>query len=119
LQKFENMRKGLYDEGAAVLRMKINMQHDNPCMRDPVAYRIKFTPHPHVGDMWCLYPTYDMEHCIVDSLENITHSLCTLEFEVRRDSYYWLLEALGIFKSAVWEYSRLNLTYTVLSKRKL
>lgn len=101
------------------MRMKIDMKHTNPCMRDPVAYRIKFKPHPHAGDKWCLYPTYDMEHCIVDSLENITHSLCTLEFEIRRDSYYWLVDALDLFKSSVWEYSRLNLTNCVISKRKL
>jgi glutaminyl-tRNA synthetase len=88
-------------------------------MRDPVAYRIRYAPHPHVGDKWCIYPTYDYTHCINDSLEHITHSLCTLEFEIRRESYYWLLEALDLYKPYVWEYSRLNLTYTVLSKRKL
>lgn len=88
-------------------------------MRDPVAYRIRYAPHPHCGDKWCIYPTYDYTHCINDSLENITHSLCTLEFEIRRESYYWLLEALDLYKPYVWEYSRLNITYTVLSKRKL
>ena len=101
------------------MRMKIDMQHENPCMRDPVAYRIRYTPHPHAGEKWCIYPTYDYTHCIIDSLENITHSLCTLEFEIRRESYYWLLEALEIYRPFVWEYSRLNLTYNVLSKRKL
>jgi len=119
LRKFELMSKGYYSEGEACLRMKIDMKHANPCMRDPVAYRIKFSPHPHVGDDWCVYPTYDMEHCIVDSLENITHSLCTLEFEIRRDSYYWLLEALDLYRPSVWEYSRLNITNMVMSKRKL
>ena len=99
--------------------MKIDMKHVNPCMRDPVAYRIRYTPHPHAGDKWCIYPTYDYTHCIIDSLENITHSLCTLEFEVRRESYYWLLEALDLYRPFVWEYSRLNITYNVLSKRKL
>lgn len=88
-------------------------------MRDPVAYRIRYVPHPHAGDKWCIYPTYDYTHCIVDSLENITHSLCTLEFEIRRESYYWLLEALEIYRPFVWEYSRLNLTYSCTSKRKL
>jgi glutaminyl-tRNA synthetase len=88
-------------------------------MRDPVAYRIKYVPHPHAGDKWCIYPTYDYTHCLNDSLENITHSLCTLEFEIRRDSYYWLLEALDLYRPFVWEYSRLNLTRNVLSKRKL
>lgn len=99
--------------------MKIDMQHVNPCMRDPVAYRIRYVPHPHAGDKWCIYPTYDYTHCIIDSLENITHSLCTLEFEIRRESYYWLLEALDIYRPFVWEYSRLNLTYSCTSKRKL
>lgn len=99
--------------------MKIDMTHENPNMRDPVAYRIRYVTHPHVGDKWCIYPTYDYTHCINDSLENITHSLCTLEFENRRESYYWLLEALDLYRPIVWEYSRLNLTYTVLSKRKL
>lgn len=119
LKKFALMRKGYYDEGEACLRMKIDMQHDNPCMRDPVAYRTRFLPHPHSGDQWCIYPTYDYTHCIVDSLENITHSLCTLEFEIRRESYYWLLKALDIYQPFVWEYSRLNISNTVLSKRKI
>lgn len=119
LAKFERMRRGYYEEKEACLRMKIDMKHDNPCMRDTVAYRIKYVPHPHVGDAWCIYPTYDMEHCIVDSIENITHSLCTLEFEIRRDSYYWLLEALDLYRPFVWEYSRLNITHTVMSKRRL
>lgn len=95
------------------------MNHDNPCMRDPVAYRIKKSSHPTTGDQWIIYPTYDMEHCIVDSLENITYSLCTLEFEIKRDSYYWLLDTLGLYKPPVWEYSRLNLSNTVVSKRQL
>lgn len=119
LKHFERMKKGYYAEGEACLRMKIDMSNDNPCMRDPVAYRIKFSPHPHVGDLWCIYPTYDFEHCIVDSIENITHSLCTLEFEIRRDSYYWLLEALDLYRASVWEYSRLNITYMMMSKRRL
>jgi len=99
--------------------MKIDMQNKNPCMRDPMAYRIKYAPHPHVGDKWCIYPTYDFTHCIHDSLENITHSLCTLEFEIRRDSYYWLLDALDLYKPFVWEFSRLNVTRNVTSKRKI
>lgn len=119
LKKFRRMRKGYYDEGEACLRMKIDMSNPNPSMRDPVAYRVKLLPHPHVGDKWCLYPTYDFEHCIVDSIENITHSLCTLEFEIRRDSYYWLLEALDLYRASVWEYSRLNISQMVMSKRKL
>ena len=113
------MKQGRFEENECSLRMKINMQHENPCMRDPVAYRIRYTPHPHAGDKWCIYPTYDYTHCLIDSLENVTHSLCTLEFEIRRESYYWLLEALDLYRPFVWEYSRLNLTYNVMSKRKL
>jgi len=113
------MRQGRFDEGECCLRVKMNMQHENPCMRDFVAYRIRYTPHPHSGDEWCIYPTYDYTHCIVDSIENITHSLCTLEFEIRRESYYQLLKDLDIYKPNVWEYSRLNISNTVLSKRKI
>eukprot|EP00177_Eucheuma_denticulatum_P006236 GFKZ01011376.1.p1 GENE.GFKZ01011376.1~~GFKZ01011376.1.p1 ORF type:complete len:787 (-),score=112.62 GFKZ01011376.1:589-2949(-) len=119
LRLFADMRKGKYGEGEATLRMKIDMQHANLVMRDPVAYRVLHSPHPHVGDKWCVYPSYDYTHCIVDSLEWITHSLCTLEFEIRRDSYYWLLEALDLYRPFVWESARLNLEYTVMSKRKL
>ncbi|KAK9091324.1 hypothetical protein Sjap_024501 [Stephania japonica] len=119
LKLFDEMRRGMIEEGKATLRMKQDMQSDNFNMYDLIAYRIKFTPHPHAGDKWCIYPSYDYAHCIVDSLENITHSLCTLEFETRRASYYWLLEALGLYKPYVWEYSRLNVTNTVMSKRKL
>lgn len=119
LKLFEMMRQGRFEEKECCLRMKIDMKHSNPCMRDPVAYRIKYAPHPHAGDKWCIYPTYDYTHCLNDSLENITHSLCTLEFEIRRDSYYWLLEALDMYRPFVWEYSRLNLTKIAMSKRKL
>ena len=119
LDLFKKMREGRFEEKACCLRMKIDMKHPNPVMRDPVAYRIKYVPHPHAGDKWCIYPTYDYTHCINDSLENITHSLCTLEFEIRRDGYYWLLEALDIYRPFVWEYSRLNITNFVLSKRRL
>mmetsp|Transcript_43422 Transcript_43422/g.31235 ORF Transcript_43422/g.31235 Transcript_43422/m.31235 type:complete len:616 (-) Transcript_43422:69-1916(-) len=118
LREFEKMRQGRYEEGHCCLRMKMDMQHDNPCMRDSAAYRIRFTPHPHSGDKWCIYPTYDYTHCMVDSLENITHSLCTLEFEVRRESYYQVLKDVNWYQPCVWEYSRLNITNTVLSKRK-
>ncbi|XP_019164926.1 PREDICTED: glutamine--tRNA ligase-like isoform X1 [Ipomoea nil] len=119
LRLFDEMKRGMIEEGKATLRMKQDMQSDNPNMYDLIAYRIKFTPHPHAGDKWCIYPSYDYAHCIVDSLENVTHSLCTLEFEIRRASYYWLLDALGIYKPFVWEYSRLNITNNVMSKRKL
>ncbi|XP_015941956.1 glutamine--tRNA ligase [Arachis duranensis] len=119
LKLFEDMRRGLIEEGKATLRMKQDMQSDNYNMYDLIAYRIKFTPHPHAGDKWCIYPSYDYAHCTVDSLENVTHSLCTLEFETRRASYYWLLHSLGIYQPYVWEYSRLNVSNTVMSKRKL
>ncbi|KAJ9708209.1 hypothetical protein PVL29_000325 [Vitis rotundifolia] len=119
LEVFDQMRRGMIEEGKATLRMKQDMQSDNYNMYDLIAYRIKFTPHPHSGDKWCIYPSYDYSHCIVDSLENITHSLCTLEFETRRASYYWLIDALGLYQPYVWEYSRLNVTNTVMSKRKL
>jgi glutaminyl-tRNA synthetase len=113
------MRRGLIDEGKATLRMKQDMQNENFNMYDLIAYRIKFTPHPHAGDKWCIYPSYDYTHCIVDSLENITHSLCTLEFESRRASYYWLLDSLDLYLPYVWEYSRLSVANTVMSKRKV
>jgi glutaminyl-tRNA synthetase len=132
LRKFEWMRVGGYSEGEAWLRMKIDMKHDNPCMRDPCAYRIKYTRHPHAGDSWCIWPSYDFTHCLVDSLENITHSLCTLEFDIRRESYYWLIDALDMYRPLVWEFSRLQfedreeledgrdwLLQTTLSKRRL
>lgn len=119
LKVFDEMKRGMIEEGKATLRMKQDMQSDNGNMYDLIAYRIKFTPHPHAGDKWCIYPSYDYAHCIVDSLENITHSLCTLEFETRRASYYWLLDALSLYLPYVWEYSRLNVANTVMSKRKL
>lgn len=119
LRLFNKMRQGRFAEGECSLRMKMDMQHDNPCMRDSVAYRIRYTAHPHSGDKWCIYPTYDYTHCIVDSIENITHSLCTLEFEIRRESYYTLLKDLDVYQPYVWEYSRMNISNTVLSKRKI
>ncbi|KAI8472695.1 MAG: tRNA synthetases class I, catalytic domain-containing protein [Monoraphidium minutum] len=119
LRLFEDMRRGLYKEGEATLRMKMDYLNENPTMWDSVAYRIKYVEHPHAGDKWCIYPMYDYAHCLSDAIEGITHSLCTLEFEVRRASYYWLLEVLDTFKPVVWEYSRLNITNTVMSKRKL
>lgn len=113
------MKSGYYDEGEAVLRAKIDCNHPNPTMRDPPIYRVMFTSHPHVGDKWCIYPLYDFVHCISDSIEDISYSLCTLEFEIRRDLYYWFLNELDLYKPFVWEYSRMNLSYNVLSKRKL
>lgn len=119
LIEFEKMRLGLYAEGEACLRMKMDLASPNPNMWDHVAYRIKYVPHPHIGDKWCIYPTYDYTHCIVDALEHIDYSICTLEFETRRESYYWLLHELDLYKPKVYEFARLSMTYTVLSKRKL
>eukprot|EP01080_Neovahlkampfia_damariscottae_P004272 gene4272-7608_t len=115
LELFENMKKGKYEEGKLALRGKMY----NANLRDPVFYRIKYKNHHISGDKWCIYPSYDFTHCIVDSIENITHSLCTLEFETRRESYYWLLKNLNLYKPLVWEFSKLNLTKTVLSKRNI
>ncbi|RHY78630.1 hypothetical protein DYB31_005956 [Aphanomyces astaci] len=119
LRHFERMRRGEYAEGAASLRLKMQLDSPNPNMWDFVAYRIKFVPHPHIGSKWCIYPTYDYTHCIVDALEHIDYSICTLEFETRRESYYWLLDVLDLYKPTVYEFARLNITFTVLSKRKL
>uniref|UniRef100_A0A3Q2FTC3 Glutamine--tRNA ligase n=1 Tax=Cyprinodon variegatus TaxID=28743 RepID=A0A3Q2FTC3_CYPVA len=113
---FERMKKGMFSEGEATLRMKMVMEDGK---MDPVAYRIKYTPHHRTGDEWCIYPTYDYTHCLCDSIENITHSLCTKEFQARRSSYYWLCNALDVYCPVQWEYGRLNLTYTVVSKRKI
>lgn len=116
LQLFEDMKNGKIDEGLATLRMKIKLEEGK---LDPVAYRIKFVRHHRTGDTWCIYPTYDYTHCLCDSLENITHSLCTKEFQSRRSSYYWLCNALDIYCPVQWEYGRLNVNYTVVSKRKI
>ena len=118
-KKFFDMKRGLYAEGEASLRLKMDMTHPNPNMWDPVAYRVSYHPHPHAGDGWCIYPTYDYSHCIVDSIEHIDYSICTLEFETRRESYYWLLWKLDLYRPKVFEFARLELTRTVMSKRKL
>ncbi|NWX20656.1 SYQ ligase, partial [Aegotheles bennettii] len=116
LMLFEDMRKGKFGEGEATLRMKLVMEDGK---MDPVAYRVKFTPHHRTGDKWCIYPTYDYTHCLCDSIEHITHSLCTKEFQARRSSYFWLCNALDVYCPVQWEYGRLNLLYTVVSKRKI
>uniref|UniRef100_W5L592 Glutamine--tRNA ligase n=1 Tax=Astyanax mexicanus TaxID=7994 RepID=W5L592_ASTMX len=113
---FERMKNGMFAEGEATLRMKMVMEDGK---MDPVAYRIKYTPHHRSGDAWCIYPTYDYTHCLCDSIEHITHSLCTKEFQARRSSYFWLCNALDVYCPVQWEYGRLNLTYTVVSKRKI
>jgi glutaminyl-tRNA synthetase len=119
LKKFHNMRCGLYEEGSMILRAKIDMKHPNPTLRDPPIYRIKYVSHPHVGDKWCIYPLYDFTHPCCDSIEGITYSLCTLEFENRRDLYYWFVDNIGIYKAYEWEFSRLNVSNFVTSKRHL
>lgn len=119
LAMFENMKLGLYEEGQYTLRLKMDFESSNPNMYDLVAYRIKYTPHPHAGSGWCIYPSYDWTHGTCDSLEDIDYSICTLEFETRREPYFWILWALDLYKPQVYEMSRLNIEYTVLSKRRL
>ena len=119
LKLFSGMKDGEFEEGAKVLRAKIDMSAPNMHLRDPVLYRIKKVPHHRTGDAWNIYPMYDFAHGQSDAIEKITHSLCTLEFEVHRPLYNWLIENLEIFPSRQIEFARLNLTYTVLSKRKL
>ncbi|KRY22237.1 putative glutamine--tRNA ligase [Trichinella patagoniensis] len=116
LKLFEDMKNGMFDEGAATLRMKITLEEGKV---DPVAYRIKYVPHHRTGNKWCIYPTYDYTHCLCDSIENITHSLCTKEFQSRRSSYYWLCNALDLYCPVQWEFARLNVHYAVISKRKI
>jgi glutaminyl-tRNA synthetase len=119
LREFELMKSGYYDEGEIVLRAKIDYKSPVTTLRDPVLYRILYTPHPVSGSTWCIYPMYDYAHPLSDSIENITHSCCTLEFETRRELYYWPLQELGLYKPFVWEFSRLNIEYTLTSKRKI
>ncbi len=119
LALFEQMKAGEFEEGARVLRAKIDMASPHTYLRDPVMYRIKYAEHPRTGDQWCIYPTYDWAHGQSDALEEITHSICTLEFKVHRPLYEWYIDTLGIFPSKQREFARLNLGYTVLSKRKL
>jgi len=119
LDLFERMRAGEFEEGSRTLRAKIDMAHPNLLMRDPVMYRILYATHYRTGDKWCIYPTYDFAHCLSDSIEGITHSICTLEFENNRALYDWFLDQLGVYHPQQIEFARLNLSYTVLSKRKL
>ncbi|MFZ0321468.1 MAG: glutamine--tRNA ligase/YqeY domain fusion protein [Candidatus Sulfotelmatobacter sp.] len=119
LNLFERMRAGEFPDGSRVLRAKIDMASPNLNMRDPVMYRILHAGHHRTGNMWCIYPMYDYAHGESDSIERVTHSLCTLEFEDHRPLYNWFIEQLGIFPSRQIEFDRLNLTYTLLSKRKL
>ena len=119
LRLFREMKAGKYTEGEKVLRAKIDMAHPNMMFRDPLLYRIKFAHHHRTGDKWCIYPMYDFTHGQCDSIEHITHSICTLEFDVHRPLYDWFIETLGIYPSHQYEFARLNLTYTLMSKRKL
>ncbi len=119
LDLFERMRQGEFPDGARTLRAKIDMAAPNLNMRDPVMYRIIHTPHHRQGDKWCIYPTYDWTHGQSDSLEGITHSLCSIEFEDHRPLYDWFIRELGIFPSRQIEFARFNVTYTVLAKRRL
>ena len=116
---FERMKAGEFDAGSRVLRAKIDMENDNMHLRDPLMYRIMYATHHRTGDDWCIYPMYDFAHGQSDSIEGITHSLCTLEFEVHRPLYDWYIQNLEIFPSSQTEFARLNLNYTVMSKRKL
>lgn len=119
LQLFAEMKEGKYKDGEKVLRAKIDMAHPNLLLRDPLMYRIKHAHHHRTGDKWCIYPMYDFAHGQSDSIENITHSICTLEFIHHRPLYDWFIEKLGIYPSKQYEFARRNLSYTVMSKRKL
>jgi glutaminyl-tRNA synthetase len=116
---FEEMKSGVYKDGAKVLRAKVDMSHPNMHMRDPIMYRIKHAHHHRTGNEWCIYPMYDFAHGQSDAIENITHSICTLEFIPHRDLYNWFIEKLEIYPSKQYEFARLNMTYTIMSKRKL
>jgi glutaminyl-tRNA synthetase len=119
LDLFRRMKAGEYPDGAKVLRAKVDMASPNMQLRDPIIYRIKHAHHHRTGDKWCIYPMYDFAHGQSDAIEHITHSLCTLEFEVHRPLYDWFIQQLSLFPTRQIEFARLNLTYTVMSKRKL
>ena len=119
LDLFARMKSGEFPDGSRVLRAKIDMASPNLNMRDPVMYRILHATHHRTGDKWCIYPMYDFAHGQSDSIERVTHSMCTLEFADHQPLYRWFIEQLGIFPSQQIEFDRLNITYTVLSKRKL
>ena len=119
LDLFERMRNGEFEDGSKVLRAKIDMAHPNMQFRDPIMYRILHAEHHRTGNKWCIYPMYDYAHGQSDSIEHITHSICTLEFDIHRPLYDWFIEQLGIWPSHQYEFARLNINYTVMSKRKL
>ncbi len=119
LDLFDRMKNGEFPDGSRTLRAKIDMAHTNMLMRDPILYRIKHAAHHRTGDKWCIYPMYDFAHGQSDSIEHVTHSICTLEFVPHRELYDWLIDKLSIYPSHQYEFARRNLTYTVMSKRKL
>jgi glutaminyl-tRNA synthetase len=119
LALFEQMKDGAFPDGSRTLRAKIDMAHLNMLMRDPILYRIKHAHHHRTGDAWCIYPMYDFAHGQSDSIENVTHSICTLEFVPHRELYDWIIDMLGIYPSHQYEFARRNLNYTITSKRKL
>ncbi len=119
LDLFERMKAGEFEDGTKVLRAKIDMAHPNMQLRDPIMYRILHADHHRTGSKWCIYPMYDFAHGQSDSIENITHSICTLEFDIHRPLYDWFIQQLGIYPSHQYEFARLNINYTVMSKRKL
>ena len=119
LALFAAMREGKFRDGEKVLRAKIDMAHPNMHMRDPIMYRIKHAHHHRTGDKWCIYPMYDFAHGQSDAIEEVTHSICTLEFVTHRELYDWFIEKLEIYPSKQYEFARLNMNYTVMSKRKL
>ena len=119
LDLFKRMKSGEFADGEKILRAKIDMAHPNMLMRDPIMYRILHTDHHRTGSKWCIYPMYDYAHGQSDSIEEVTHSICTLEFDVHKPIYYWFIEQLGIFPSKQYEFARLNITHTMMSKRKL
>ncbi len=119
VQLFEDMKAGKYPDGAKVLRAKVDLASNNMLLRDPIMYRIKHAKHHRTGDKWCIYPMYDFAHGQSDAIEEITHSLCTLEFVPHRDLYNWFISQLEIFPTQQYEFARLNINYTIMSKRKL
>src|SRR5258708_31648309 len=116
---FREMRAGKYKDGEKVLRAKVDMGAPNMQLRDPVMYRIRHAPHHRTGDTWCIYPMYDFAHGQSDAIERVTHSICTLEYVPHRELYDWFIQKLEIYPSHQYEFARLNVTYTVMSKRKL
>jgi glutaminyl-tRNA synthetase len=119
MELFEQMKNGAFADGSRTLRAKIDMAHTNMLMRDPILYRIKHAHHHRTGNKWCIYPMYDFAHGQSDSIEQVTHSICTMEFIPHRELYNWLIAQLGIFPSQQYEFARRNINYTITSKRKL